>query len=237
LGSESLTNLISPDSEDCPTPSKPQKRKRLETNCRNSPLPVHSKKTRSHIVTDSEPIVNGKYNGEVCDDFSASFPDTSAHQDPASTAASVEQSEALEADDVVVAATEDPATVSVTSELEMPAKSRCLPLCQTLCVQWKNTQALCWLDCILSALVHLEVLRKTVLEACSREECVFGRLFEMYHQADELLHTHHLHGVTGLCYVLFLCVVSRNMEKKPWVVIVLCGDLGREPRDSASYSS
>lgn len=197
MGSESLTNLISPDSEDCPTPSKPQKRKRLETNCRNSPLPVHSKKTRSHIVTDSEPIVNGKYNGEVCDDFSASFPDTSAHQDPASTAASVEQSEALEADDVVVAATEDPATVSVTSELEMPAKSRCLPLCQTLCVQWKNTQALCWLDCILSALVHLEVLRKTVLEACSREECVFGRLFEMYHQADELLHTHHLHGVTG----------------------------------------
>ncbi|XP_031194657.1 SUMO-specific isopeptidase USPL1 isoform X2 [Mastomys coucha] len=98
---------------------------------------------------------------------------------------------------MVVATTEDTATVSLTSELEMPSKSRCLSLCQTLCVQWKNTQALCWLDCILSALVHLEVLRNTVLEVCSIEECVFGRLFETYHQADKLLHTHHLHGVTG----------------------------------------
>ncbi|XP_076779985.1 SUMO-specific isopeptidase USPL1 isoform X2 [Arvicanthis niloticus] len=197
LGSESLTNLISPDSEDCHTPNKPQKRKRLETNCKNSPFPVNSKKTRSHIVTENKPIVNGKYNGEVCGDFSTSFPDNSGHQNPVRTAASVEQNETLEADNVVVATSEDPATVSVTSELEMPSRSRCLSLCQTLCVQWKNSQALCWLDCILSALVHLEVLRNTVLEVCSREECVFGRLFEMYHQADKLLHTHHLHGVTG----------------------------------------
>ncbi|XP_052025060.1 SUMO-specific isopeptidase USPL1 isoform X2 [Apodemus sylvaticus] len=197
LGSESLTNLISPDSEDCHTPNKPQKRKRLETNCKNSSLPVHSKKTRNHIVTHSEPIVNGKYNGEVCGDFSTSFPQNSGHQNSVRTAASVEQNETLEADNMVVATTEDLATVSVTPELEMPSKSRCLPLCQTLCVQWKNTQALCWLDCVLSALVHLEVLRNTVLEVCSREECVFGRLFEMYHQAEKLLHTHHLHGVTG----------------------------------------
>lgn len=197
LGSESLTNLISPDSEDCHTPNKPQKRKRLETNCKNSSLPEHSKKTRNHIVTHSEPVVNGNYNGEVCDDFSTSFPDNTGHQNPVRTAASVEQNETLEADNMVVATTEDPATVSVTSELEMPSKSRCLPLCQTLCVQWKNTQALCWLDCVLSALVHLAVLRNTVLEVCSREECVFGRLFEMYHQADKLLHTHHLHGLTG----------------------------------------
>ncbi|GAB1290499.1 SUMO-specific isopeptidase USPL1 [Apodemus speciosus] len=197
LGSESLTNLISPDSEDCHTPNRPQKRKRLEANCKNSSLPVHSKRTRNHIVTHSEPVVNGNYNGEVCDDFSTSFPDSTGHQNPVRTAVSVEQNETLEADNMVVATTEDPATVSVTSELEMPSKSRCLPRCQTLCVQWKNTQALCWLDCVLSALVHLEVLRSTVLEVCSREECVFGRLFEMYHQADGLLHTHHLHGLTG----------------------------------------
>lgn len=198
LGSESLTNLISPDSEDCHTPNKPQKRKRLEANCENSSLPVHSKKTRGHIVTDSDQIVNSECNGEVCGDFSASFPDNSAHQDPVRTAASVGQNGTLEADDnVVMATTEDPAAVSVTPELEMPPKSRCLSLCQPRCVQWKNTQALCWLDCILSALVHLEVLRNAVLEVCSGEECVFGRLFETYHQADTLLCTHHLHGVPG----------------------------------------
>lgn len=198
LGSESLTNLISPDSEDCHTPNKPQKRKRLEDNCKNSSLPVHSKKTRGHLVTDSDQIVNGECNGEVCGDFSASFPGDSAHQDPVRTAASVGQNGTLEANDnVVMATTEDPAAVGVTPELEMPSESRCLSLCQPLCVQWRNTQALCWLDCILSALVHLEVLRDAVLEVCSREECVFGKLFETYHQADKLLYTHHLHGVTG----------------------------------------
>ncbi|XP_059104982.1 SUMO-specific isopeptidase USPL1 isoform X3 [Peromyscus eremicus] len=104
-----------------------------------------------------------------------------------------------------VAPTEDPATVtgsgmlprSEGSGLKMPSKSRCLSFGQTLCVQWKNSQALCWLDCILSALVHLAVLKNTVLEMCSREECVFGRLLEAYHRADTLLHTHHLHAVTG----------------------------------------
>lgn len=142
--------------------------------------------------------MNGECNGEVCGDFSASFPGDSAHQDPVRTAASVGQNGTLEADgNVVMATAEDPAAVGVTPELEMPSKSRCLSLCQPLCVQWRNTQALCWLDCILSALVHLEVLRNTVLEVCSREECVFGRLFETYHQADKLLYTHHLHGVTG----------------------------------------
>ncbi|XP_017651587.1 SUMO-specific isopeptidase USPL1 isoform X2 [Nannospalax galili] len=83
------------------------------------------------------------------------------------------------------------------SELEVPSESRCLSFCQTLCVQWENAQALCWLDCILSALVHLEGLKNTVNELCSKEECVFWRLFGKYNQANELLYTHHLHGVKG----------------------------------------
>ncbi|XP_028733899.1 SUMO-specific isopeptidase USPL1 isoform X2 [Peromyscus leucopus] len=204
LGSESLTNLISPDLEDCHTQNKPQKRKRLETNCKNSPLPVHSKKTRSHLVT-GEQIVNGKYNGKVCGDTSSSLPENIGHQNPVRTVGSLEQNEALEAGNMDVAPTEDPATVTVSgmlprsegSGLKMPSKSRCLSFGQTLCVQWKNSQALCWLDCILSALVHLAALKTTVVETCSREECVFGRLLEAYHQADTLLHTHHLHAVTG----------------------------------------
>lgn len=205
LGSESLTNLISPDSGDCHTQSKPQKRKRLETNAKSSLTPLHSKKARNHVVTDGEQILNAKYNGKVCGDTSSNLPDNTGHQNHVRTVASSEQKETLEVDTMDVATTEDPATVSVSgmllqskgSDLEMPSESRCLPFCQTLCVQWKNSQALCWLDCILSALVHLEVLRNTVMEVCSREECVFGRLFETYQQADKLLYTHHLHGVKG----------------------------------------
>lgn len=205
LGSESLTNLISPDLEDCHTQNKPQKRKRLETTCKNSPLPVHSKKTRSHVVTGGEQSLNGKHNGKVCGDTTSNSPENTGYQNPARTLASLEQNETLEAANMDVVPTEDPATVSASEmllqsegfELEMPSESRCLSLCQTLCVQWKNSQALCWLDCILSALVHLEVLRNTVAEVCSREECVFGRLFGKYDQADKLGYTHHLHGVTG----------------------------------------
>lgn len=206
MGSESLTNLISPDLEDYHTQNKPQKRKRLETTCKNSPLPVHSKKTRSHIVTDGEQSLNGKYNGKVCGDTTSNSSENTGHQNPARTVVSLEQNETLEAANMDVVPTEGPATVSASgmlqsegSELDMPSESRCLSLCQTLCVQWKNSQALCWLDCILSALVHLETLRNAVAEVCSREECVFGRLFGKYHQADKLGYTHHLHGVTGLC--------------------------------------
>ncbi|KAL1768655.1 SUMO-specific isopeptidase USPL1 isoform X1 [Sigmodon hispidus] len=205
LGSESLTNLISPDSEDCRTQNKPQKRKSLETSYKNSSLPVHSKKTRSHIDTDGEQILNGKYNGNVCVNTSSDLPDISGRQNPVRTVVSWEQNETLEADNMEVATAEDPAAVNVSgmlpqrkrSGLEMPLESRCLLFCQTLCVQWKNSQALCWLDCILSALVHLEGLKSTVAEVCSTEECVFGRLFDTYQQANKLLYTHHLHGVTG----------------------------------------
>ncbi|XP_057621879.1 SUMO-specific isopeptidase USPL1 isoform X2 [Chionomys nivalis] len=205
LGSQSLTNLISPDLEDCHTQNKPQKRKRLETTCKNSLLPVHSKKARSHVVTGGEQSLSGKYNGKVCGDTTSDSPENTGHQNPARTVASSEQIETLEAANMDVVPTKDPATVSASGmllqsedfELEMSTESRCLSLCQTLCVQWKNSQALCWLDCILSALVHLEALRNTVAEVCSREECVFGRLFGKYDQADKLGYTHHLHGVTG----------------------------------------
>ncbi|KAH1187315.1 SUMO-specific isopeptidase USPL1 isoform X1 [Mauremys mutica] len=57
-----------------------------------------------------------------------------------------------------------------------------------LCLQWRNIYALCWLDCILSALVHLKTLRIAVTEACT-EESVIQRLFTKYNQATALLNT------------------------------------------------
>ncbi|KAL2770150.1 SUMO-specific isopeptidase USPL1 isoform 2 [Daubentonia madagascariensis] len=107
-----------------------------------------------------------------------------------------------------MATEKDPTTVGVsgtggispqnkgcTSELEMPVESKCTSFHQTLCVQWKNAYALCWLDCILSALVHSEGLKNAVTELCSKEESLFWQLFTKYNQANKLLCENQLNGV------------------------------------------
>ncbi|XP_002748995.4 SUMO-specific isopeptidase USPL1 isoform X1 [Callithrix jacchus] len=208
LGFKSLNNLISPDSEECHTPHKPQKRRNLESGYKDSLLLANSKKTRNYIVTDTEQILNSKCNGEVYDETSSNLPDSSGQQSPIRTTDSLEPNEILEADSVDVATTKDPATGDVsgtggpslqsegcTSKLEMPLERKCTSFPQTLCVQWKNAYALCWLDCILSALVHLEELKSTVTGLCSKEESVFWRLFTKYNQANRLLYTSQLSGI------------------------------------------
>ncbi|XP_029792745.1 SUMO-specific isopeptidase USPL1 isoform X2 [Suricata suricatta] len=77
----------------------------------------------------------------------------------------------------------------------MPLESKCTSLRPSSHVQWRNADALCWLDCILSALVHLGGLQNTVSGLCSKEESVFWRLFTKYNQASKLLHTSQLDGV------------------------------------------
>ncbi|XP_052506065.1 SUMO-specific isopeptidase USPL1 [Budorcas taxicolor] len=210
LGSKSLNNLISPGLEDCHTPNKPQKRKILETNCEDLPLLADSKKTKNHRGIDSEQVLNSNHNGGEYDGTSPGLPGSlySGQQNPVRTADSWEQNEALEADTVDMAPEEDATMVDVsgtegtrpqnercTSELEKPLESKHTSFCQTSCVQWKNAHALCWLDCILSALVHLEGLKSTVTDLCSKEESVFGQLFTRYNEANKLLHTSQLDGV------------------------------------------
>ncbi|XP_044105475.1 SUMO-specific isopeptidase USPL1 isoform X1 [Neovison vison] len=207
LGSKSLSNLISPDLEDCHTTNKPQKRKFLETNCQNSPPLANTKKTKNHVV--GEQVLNSKHDGEAYDETSSRLPDLphSGLPNPVRTADSLEQNEILEAG-IDMAAEEYPATVDVSetggispqsegcaSELEMALESKCTSLCQSLCVQWKNANALCWLDCILSALVHLEGLKNTVTGLCSNANSVFWQLFMKYDQANKLLHTNQLDGI------------------------------------------
>lgn len=210
LGSKSLNNLISPGLEDCHTPNKPQKRKILETNCEDLPFLADSKKTKNHRGIDSEQVLNSSHNGGEYDGTSPGLPGSlySGQQNPVRTADSWEQNEAMEADTVDMAPEEDATMVDVsgtegtspqnercTSELEKPLESKHTSFCQTSCVQWKNAHALCWLDCILSALVHLEGLKSTVTDLCSKEESVFGRLFTRYNEANKLLHTSQLDGV------------------------------------------
>lgn len=212
MGSKLLNNLISPDLEDYPTPNKSQKRKFLETGYKDSPLLANAKKTKNHTVTDGEQGLNSKRDGEAYGETPSSLPDSprSGPQHPGRTVGSLEQNESLEADVIAMAAEEAPTTVDVsgtggisprdegcTSELEMPSESKCTSLCQSSYVQWKNANALCWLDCILSALVHLEGLKNAATDLCSNEGSVFWRLFTKYDQASKLLHTSRLEGVKG----------------------------------------
>ncbi|NXC03342.1 USPL1 isopeptidase, partial [Orthonyx spaldingii] len=58
-----------------------------------------------------------------------------------------------------------------------------------LCLQWRNTHNLCWLDCILSALVHLETLKSALAEECNDGKCLLQKLLTKYNQASILLNT------------------------------------------------
>ncbi|NXA84153.1 USPL1 isopeptidase, partial [Thryothorus ludovicianus] len=58
-----------------------------------------------------------------------------------------------------------------------------------LCLQWRNIHNLCWLDSILSALVHLETLKSALAEQCSDGKCLLQKLLTKYNQASVLLNT------------------------------------------------
>lgn len=208
LGSKPLNNLISPNWKDRHTPNKPQKRKLLETNYKDSPPLADSKKIKDHIGIGGEQVLNSEHDREGYDEIPLVLPDSlsSDQQNLVRTGKSLEQDEILEAA-VVDMAAEDATPVDVsgigepapqneggTSDLDMPLESKCTSASQT-CVQWKNSYALCWLDCILSVLVHLERIRKAVMtDLCSKEDSVFWRLFMKYKQASTL-HTSQVDGV------------------------------------------
>ncbi|NWV29563.1 USPL1 isopeptidase, partial [Origma solitaria] len=58
-----------------------------------------------------------------------------------------------------------------------------------LCLQWRNIHNLCWLDCILSALVHLETLKCALTEEYNDGKCLLQKLLKKYDQASILLNT------------------------------------------------
>ncbi|NXE32056.1 USPL1 isopeptidase, partial [Ptilorrhoa leucosticta] len=58
-----------------------------------------------------------------------------------------------------------------------------------LCLQWRNIHNLCWLDCILSTLVHLETLKFALAEEYNDGKCLLQKLLTKYNQASILLNT------------------------------------------------
>uniref|UniRef100_UPI00398EC7C5 SUMO-specific isopeptidase USPL1 isoform X2 n=1 Tax=Pristiophorus japonicus TaxID=55135 RepID=UPI00398EC7C5 len=77
----------------------------------------------------------------------------------------------------------EPPTESENSgqtRLEVPNEGSYI---EQLFLQWKNTYALCWLDCILTALVHLKAIRKVVLNLGTEMESPVKKLCTEYDQA------------------------------------------------------
>ncbi|OCT93118.1 SUMO-specific isopeptidase USPL1 [Xenopus laevis] len=60
-------------------------------------------------------------------------------------------------------------------------------LCEKKLLQWKNTLFLCWLDCILSALVHSASLNSIVAQHESAENSLIHHLLEKYKEANSLI--------------------------------------------------
>ncbi|XP_078513264.1 SUMO-specific isopeptidase USPL1 isoform X2 [Lissotriton helveticus] len=54
-------------------------------------------------------------------------------------------------------------------------------------LQWRNRDALCWLDCILASFVHLKTLKRAVAEGCNEKDSIFKQLLSIYNQANALL--------------------------------------------------
>ncbi|NXQ14500.1 USPL1 isopeptidase, partial [Peucedramus taeniatus] len=78
--------------------------------------------------------------------------------------------------------------LSSTSEISLK-EDKCSTNNRDLCLQWRNVHNLCWLDCILSALVHLETLKSALAEECNDGKCLLQKLLTKYNQASILLNT------------------------------------------------
>uniref|UniRef100_A0A8C5S8P4 Ubiquitin specific peptidase like 1 n=1 Tax=Laticauda laticaudata TaxID=8630 RepID=A0A8C5S8P4_LATLA len=72
---------------------------------------------------------------------------------------------------------------SVSQDLQQSKSS----LQEPLWLQWRNAHAFCWLDCILSILVHLETLR--ILTGLSKNTSVIQSLLTKYNEAAVLVNT------------------------------------------------
>ncbi|KAM6179028.1 SUMO-specific isopeptidase USPL1 [Rhynchocyon petersi] len=212
LVSRSLT-ISYPEVNGCHASDKPRKRKKSVSSCKESPVLTNSKRTKSNTVVDSETqtgngIRNEDIHGERSSDLPALPP--SAQRSPLGPANCLEQ-ETLEGDRADFAGEQGASAVDVTGTgrpspshqvddcppaLEVPENSS-TSLGTVPCVQWRNAYSLCWLDCILSALVHLGTLKTAVTELASREDSLFWKLFTKYNEASKLVCSSQPGGVQG----------------------------------------
>ncbi|NWH85793.1 USPL1 isopeptidase, partial [Aegithalos caudatus] len=82
----------------------------------------------------------------------------------------------------------NPELLSAASEIS-PKENKGSNNNRDLCLQWRSIHNLSWLDCILSALVHLETLKSALAEEYNNGKCLLQKLVTKYNQASVLLHT------------------------------------------------
>ncbi|NWR71657.1 USPL1 isopeptidase, partial [Centropus unirufus] len=207
LGSKPLNSIItSTDSQNHQVPSTRQEKKlRHISDC--SPVEPHAKKARlnnvvhvEHTIT-TDPVVKC-YQKSVC------VPKSSLHdvlqkdqQKPVNNVGSCVQKVHCETTSTNNYHENPPETSGPGTQF-LPNSEFCSTASETvlkgdkgstsntdLCLQWRNMHNLCWLDCILSALVHLETLKVTLAGEYNGGKCLLLNLLTKYYQATALLNT------------------------------------------------
>ncbi|NWS51622.1 USPL1 isopeptidase, partial [Chunga burmeisteri] len=208
LGYKPLNSIItSADSENHQVPSTHKKRKLCDTSD-FSPVESYPKKARtSHVVNvehtiNTDPVVKS-YGNSFC------IPKSSLHDvlqndqpKPGDGLESCMQKVDFETTTTATNYQESPPKISSPRTQLLPNSELCSTTCETLlkddkrstnntdlCLQWRNMHNLCWLDCILSALVHLETLKFALAKECNDGKCLLQKLLTEYNQATVLLNT------------------------------------------------
>ncbi|XP_009507299.1 SUMO-specific isopeptidase USPL1 isoform X1 [Phalacrocorax carbo] len=208
LGYKPLNSIISSaDSENHQVPSTHKKRKLCDTSD-FSPVESHPKKARTNNVVDVDHTINRDpvvtcFENSLCIPKS-NLPDVSQNdQQKANTSVeSCIQKVDFETTTNTNNFQESPPKTSSPRTQLLPNSELCSMTSEILlkdykgstnntdlCLQWRNIHNLCWLDCILSALVHLETLKFALEEEYNDGKCLLQKLLTKYNQATVLLNT------------------------------------------------
>ncbi|XP_030324750.1 SUMO-specific isopeptidase USPL1 isoform X2 [Calypte anna] len=207
LGYKPINSIItSTDSENHQVPSTHKKRKLCDSSD-FSPVESHPKKARTNNVVkadhtvNTDPVVKCYQNGLCIPKLNLHDVLQNDKQKLNNNVESCMQKVDFETDSITNIYQESPPQTSsprtqllpnseLTSASEILLKDDKASTNNTnLCLQWRNTHNLCWLDCILSALVQLETLRFALAEDCSDGKCLLQELLTKYNQATVLLNT------------------------------------------------
>ncbi|NWR87867.1 USPL1 isopeptidase, partial [Furnarius figulus] len=208
LGYKPLNSIItSAGSENHQVPSSHKKRKLCDTSD-FSPVESDPKKARTNNVINAEHTIN-THPVVKCYQNSLCIPKSSLHdvlqndhQKPSNNVEScmekVDFETTTKTDNYQESPpkTSSPRTqllpnselLSTTSEISLK-EDKGFTNNTDLCLQWRNIHNLCWLDCILSALVHLETLKRALAEEYKNGNCLLQKLLTKYNQATMLLNT------------------------------------------------
>ncbi|NXT52723.1 USPL1 isopeptidase, partial [Pluvianellus socialis] len=207
LGYKPLKSIItSADSQNHQVPSTHKKRKLCDISDFSS-VELHSKKGRTNNVVNVEHAINTDpvvkcYQNSLCipksslrDVLQNDQQKPNSNGQPCVQKADFETTTNINSYQESLPKTSSPRTqllpnseLCSTSEILLEDDKGCTNNME-ICLQWRNLHNLCWLDCILSALVHLEILKFALAEEYNDGKCLLQKLLTKYNQATALLNT------------------------------------------------